>query len=739
MGELIDGWGEYIPHEEITEEECELADSGTEADKIAYYVPMEMREADRWHHWEYVDGAKVPFVVNRKDRRAKSNDPSTWTSYEKAWSGLTEDRRMAFELGDGFMGVDFDNAFDEDGIKMREWAWHIYKELHGKAYIEHSPSGTGFKATFFGMKPEGMRSRFPMDTNGGCVEVYDKTRFWTVTGECVTSRGNIRFNDVNIRKLVETIQGLELKKVEKDLVPVKEYRPGDFDEAGILAYLDSLGIVAKGSRNESLFQATGKVFAKTGLDAEKTRQYIIPWAKTKIMPPLDDAEIERTVLSAMRNGKLPAAHASDFDPNRGPKEIVDIDDIPVTINIDYESSQKKLRESDMAFPGFIADFMTVAKDISMDWLPRLAFAGAMSTLAAACGPKYQIDGSPLNLFMIGLAPSGAGKDVSRKLTYYTLYEAGLIDRLGPEDVSSAEGFITELSNNPGAVFMLDEVSEVFQSMNNPNSHMAKFAKMLKQAYSVSGQPSWRPNCRADSKRNLEVKFPCPTIYGTTTAKLFWSSFGPESVEDGLLGRLLIFEEPGYGKPTGKPYQKPRPTRALVEQISRVAAFNPAGGNLPGDVCKVDLPITGDARQVMDKFRSDVQMRSGSADQGNALWRRSLDKVSKLAGIACVSRAIDDPDGLVILPGDVDLAINLIKKLTREVIDSVQNRLVKSSDDHLRKKCLEAIVRRGRIPVNKISMYDGLSRRTRRDILSDLIESGQIRMVDINGVTYYTST
>ena len=130
-----------------------------------YNIPQAMIEADRWHLWKLTDdGRKIPMQINGQN--AKSNDPSTWCTFTEALEHYIiapENVYMAFELGDGFWGVDFDDAFTDDGF-ARDWTNKVKGMIQGNAYLEYSPSGTGMKAVLIGERPEGLsRKKYVMD------------------------------------------------------------------------------------------------------------------------------------------------------------------------------------------------------------------------------------------------------------------------------------------------------------------------------------------------------------------------------------------------------------------------------------------------------------------------------------------------------------------------------------------------------------------------------------------------
>lgn len=150
-------------------------------------IPDRLQHERRWVGWtlEWREGGregglwtKVPYQPN--GRHAKSNDPSTWATFEevaKAYERGGFDG-IGFMLGDGFIGVDFDDVRDPDTRKFTKTAAAIGRRLG--TYAEVSPSGTGAKLIGRGVwHADWHRKPLP---DGGEIEVYDSGRYFTITG-----------------------------------------------------------------------------------------------------------------------------------------------------------------------------------------------------------------------------------------------------------------------------------------------------------------------------------------------------------------------------------------------------------------------------------------------------------------------------------------------------------------------------------------------------------------------------
>ena len=80
-------------------------------------IPEELKKEKRWCLYKIIprDGknTKLPIMPNSKP--AKSNDKSTWHSYEDCMKALSRNigDGLGFFLGDGYIGIDIDKVSDE--------------------------------------------------------------------------------------------------------------------------------------------------------------------------------------------------------------------------------------------------------------------------------------------------------------------------------------------------------------------------------------------------------------------------------------------------------------------------------------------------------------------------------------------------------------------------------------------------------------------------------------------------
>ena len=152
-------------------------------------VPPCLCDSRQWVAWKYIerDGKPTKTPINpHTGGFAKSTDASTWGSFDDALEACSHDNSLSgvgfvFTADDPYCGVDLDDCRDPDSGQLKDWAREIVEQL--ASYSEVSPSGTGVKVFVKATKP-GPRCR--KTYHDGEVEIYDRDRFFTVTGERLT-------------------------------------------------------------------------------------------------------------------------------------------------------------------------------------------------------------------------------------------------------------------------------------------------------------------------------------------------------------------------------------------------------------------------------------------------------------------------------------------------------------------------------------------------------------------------
>ncbi len=204
-------------------------------------IPEELKKLPHWvTHRE-----KIPYTPGT-EKMAKSNDPSTWRSYEEAAAAALVEVAAGKSTGIGFMfsgsdyvGVDIDHCIDGDG-KYNEQARAAIDTL--QSYTEISTSGTGIHIICKGNVP-GDRNR---NTKLG-IEIYDSGRYFVMTGRVVEPYKAIRDCQDDINRLYAAYYAPPKK--EPHNVPLQSSQP----VGGTLTIIERL-TGAKGEKVRALLR-----------------------------------------------------------------------------------------------------------------------------------------------------------------------------------------------------------------------------------------------------------------------------------------------------------------------------------------------------------------------------------------------------------------------------------------------------------------------------------------------------
>lgn len=153
-------------------------------------IPDELQQRDRWICWKYVEcddrdkHKKMPVSPHDGSTRIDGTDPSNGTDIETAIA-TAETHDAVAGLGfilEPLVGVDLDDCRDPETGEIEPWARAIIDRFG--SYTEVSPSGAGVHVYVIGEVPDG-------GNRSGDVEMYDSSRFFTVTGDRVSGRHSL--------------------------------------------------------------------------------------------------------------------------------------------------------------------------------------------------------------------------------------------------------------------------------------------------------------------------------------------------------------------------------------------------------------------------------------------------------------------------------------------------------------------------------------------------------------------
>jgi putative DNA primase/helicase len=219
----------------------------------------------RWHRFHKPGDkkpTKIPDNPNATGEEAKTNDPETWATFERAARRYLANDGVAgvgfvYTEADPYAGIDLDNCRSPETGEISPWAQNIIDAAN--TYTEVSPSGTGVKLYGRGVLPghRGFKNRR--------VEIYDAGRWFAVTGEHVEGTPN------EARDIQHVIDGV-LVSHKAQSNGAGNADDGDYPEPFDMAR--ALVGVPEGERDNTLWKMASKM---------RRLNYPQKWAETAIL------------------------------------------------------------------------------------------------------------------------------------------------------------------------------------------------------------------------------------------------------------------------------------------------------------------------------------------------------------------------------------------------------------------------------------------------------------------------
>jgi hypothetical protein len=291
-------------------------------------------------------------------------------------------------------------------------------------------------------------------------------------------------------------------------------------------------------------------------------------------------------------------------------------------------------------PGFVAEVMDFTMATAPYPEPVLAFCGALALQATLAGRKVrdQGDGRP-NLYLLGLANSGAGKDHPRKVNLRVLLEAGLAGCAG-DNFASAEGLEDRMVLSPSMLFQTDEIDGLMTAIAKSQDGKAeRIMEMLLKFFSHSNNLY---HCRVKAGKDpLLIDQPNLVLYGTAIPKHFYESLSEKMLTNGMFARMLVFEAGRRGSGQ-EPSILPVPERIVATARSWVERQPGKAGNLGIFHPTPDVvPHEPTALALAQEIRQYADASYGAAEAADdtiamAIWARANEKARKLALLYAVS-------------------------------------------------------------------------------------------------------
>ena len=446
-------------------------------------------------------------------------------------------------------------------------------------------------------------------------------------------------------------------------------------------------------------------------------------------------------------GKFPAYtwlnHAGDFPAAASELSLLgygDELDIPSGIDISGIIDSDPQEEEDvfpvapempaelLDCPGMIGELAKWINETSPKPQPVLALGASIAAVATVIGRKVRLEsGLRPNLYVLGVAPTGAGKERARQAIRSVFDAVGIGDLCGYDDIASDAGIVTALQGSPSCLFMLDEFGRILKLMASDRApaHIANQVSAYLRLYGAS-EGRFHGKTYADKDKAVVIDQPSLCIYGTTVPGRLHAAMSSDQVSDGLLSRFLVFESTGI-EPRYVPIVQQGPPDGLLNKLSAWAEMT-NGGNLEDEFADPAIvPESKRAKGVfMDMEDELYAKRLEISKQGGepGLFTRVGTAARKLAMIqACGINSARPEVTDECATWGVKLAMHLTDNLAEKVRDRVSD-----NDTEAAVKKIGLVIRSSKNGLSRgilVRQTQTMPRKARSDAVMTLMESGQI--------------
>lgn len=576
--------------------------------------------AKGWPVFPCAPGEKVPLRGSRGCLDATLDEAKI-----RAWWAAQPDANVAIATGGTISGlyvVDVDAAdFDRSGLPETLIActprggWHYY-------YSSEEPLPNTTSKLAPGVDTRGV---------GGYV-LAPPSR--SASGHAYTWANEVPFQGLPIW-IANTVRKTTEHPQVQIILPPREPPPVDGGSAYGLHALreecEAIRCAAEGTRNNVLNTSAFKVWTLVagGEIAESLAHAELESAA--LGAGLEPHEIRATLASAFKAGithprtrpeqtQVRVTHVRGFDVHTTltDLEASQVADVPVVaeatkshLTQDLYTEEERIRSmidsaapnaTALAYkvadihakicqmPGLPGAYLRWTKETARFHQPALE-VGSLLALGSMLGArKFSMRGSTTAAYYAALGNTGDGKGHAQgALT--TLLQHSWSTLLGPGAFSSSAATVNRIAEatrgGHGIGFIIDEYGPALMGLMDKRA-LTGYQKdlrglLLKLATTGTGT-YLAPQSLTQGGKDLPLTAPCITIFGSTTPSTFHEALGRVSVDDGFLGRHMVFETNPVLPMRNKRADELRPTTELVEYVKAIReAHEEWNRGMPADV------------------------------------------------------------------------------------------------------------------------------------------------------------
>lgn len=650
-------------------------------------IPFALKQRNQWIVWRNVwlaDKKKFtkqplsPFT----GQLASVTDAANHASFDHVAAilaqhhapGRVDGLGFVFVAGSGVVGIDLDKVLDDTGRIVDYRAENIAR--HFNSYTEISPSGRGLHVIVEGSLVGGFRREN--------VEIYGSGRFFTMTGNSYGTPLPLAERQEYINVLVAEMQAAQNNnKVLDWTIPAKDTDANIWTMARNAANGEKFFKLWNGMWQEYYVSQSEADYALIDILAfytdsptqvrdlfmqsalgQRDKASRVGYISGMVQRSFD-RKVPLVSIPALENP--PAIPSSAASSTTSPAIKAEADPIP----LDTEESEEKAALDDNPYslpPGLVGEIARWTWLQSRWPMEELCLITGLAMIAGICGRQYQFNGSGLNLYMIFLAGTGAGKEALSQ-AMGKIFDAVIMPprdvfvepgKPAPVGFPAAAGFqgVTSLtgkgllrffneSATMSAVSVVPEFSQTMSQMADPRAHtgLREFQQTLLDFYMKSSDGT-RYAGAMNSDKNSDIKAlssPSFTLVCEGTPERFWRAMTEHMVTDGLMSRFIVFERHGYNMNrntaceanTAVPSDIKERITYLCDLVLRMKQANDTRLQV-----KIDPTAEAYSSELENTYR--VKGVTGGTEIHKVLWLRAHQNIMRIAALVAIGVNMQSP-------------------------------------------------------------------------------------------------
>ena len=393
--------------------------------------------------------------------------------------------------------------------------------------------------------------------------------------------------------------------------------------------------------------------------------------------------------------------------------------------------------------GVIGEMMHLMVTTAKRPQPVLALGASLCAVGALMGRKYRTESNiRSNLYVVGIAESGAGKNHSRVVINELFRKAGLLQYVGGNKIASGAGLLTAIQRQPAILFQLDEfgllLSAVADRKRSPR-YLTEILDLMTELYTTSGTTYFGTEYASNQFNNSHrsIHQPCACVYGTTTPVHFWQALQAANVADGSLARFMILQSENDFPDSNTNFGAFDPPQGLIDKLRLI---HEGGGKLASNLADVGsveevifeprvVRMSAAARKVFSQLDLQLlaQLRISRGTGFSSILARIEENATKLAMIRAVSH---DPVAPVIEDADANWGILIAQHCAELTIREVNVHVSENQIESHHKRTLQIVRDAGAPGMTKSDFTrrtQFMDQRQRDGVLRTLVDAGLVEV------------